>query len=166
MQQNHTETALADTATNAQWQLAAKQLLVEIEFLAVFLAFQLQLAQQTLLVHTNTHGTQLETSAQYRIPDQDIAIKTWQTILSHRTPVIVVGSSAIMLLSIAQLATDSLDEYGTILLADGILTLLGSLVGIHIQQLLGMNKVNLFGQERLNLWIMLTGEILSAQMAA
>ena len=68
-----------------------------------------------------------------------------------------------MLLSIAQLATDSLDEYGTILLADGILTLLGSLVGIHIQQLLGMNKVNLFGQERLNLWIMLTGEILSAQ---
>lgn len=63
VEQHHTETALTDTTTDTQWQLVVQELLVEIEILSIFLAFQLQLAKQALLVNTNTHGTQLEASA-------------------------------------------------------------------------------------------------------
>ena len=66
-----------------------------------------------------------------------------------------------MLLTITQLTTNTLYEYCAIFLADSILSLFRSHIRIHIKQILRMNKMNLFWQERLQLWIMLTGEIFS-----
>ena len=163
VEQHHTETALTDTTTDTQWQLVVQELLVEIEFLSIFLAFQLQLAKQALLVNTDTHGTQLEASAQYRIPDQDITIQSLLAILGYGAPVVIVRSTSIMLLSIAQLSADTLDKHGTVFLADSILTLLRSFVRIHIKQILRMDKMNLLWQERLQLWIVLASQELGAE---
>jgi hypothetical protein len=55
VEQHHSETALTYTTTNAQGQLVIKQLLVEIELLAVFLVLNLQLAKQRLFIYTDTH---------------------------------------------------------------------------------------------------------------
>ena len=136
---------------------------MEIELLSIFLAFQLQLAKQALLVNTDTHRAQLEASAQHRIPDQDITIQSLLAILGYGTPVVIVRSTAIMLLSIAQLSADTLYKYGAIFLADSILALLRSLVRIHIEQILRMDKMNLLWQERLQLWIVLASQELGAE---
>ena len=65
-----------------------------------------------------------------------------------------------MLLAVRQLTADTDDKHRTICLADGVLTLLGRLVGIHLQQLFSMDKVYLLRQEGLNLRIGLAGQIL------
>ncbi len=46
VEQYHAETTLTDTATDAQRQFVVQQLLMEVECLAVFLVFNLQLTQQ------------------------------------------------------------------------------------------------------------------------
>lgn len=140
MKQYHAQTALADTATNAQRQLVVQELLMEVKLLSILLALQLKLTQQTLLVDTDTHRTELETATQNRIPDEDITIQSHLAVLSHGAPVIIVRSSAIMLLAIAQLAANALYKYSAILLADCILALLRRKVWIHIEQILRMNK--------------------------
>ena len=108
MKQYHTQTALTDTATNAQRQLVVQELLMEVKLLSILLALQLKLTQQTLLVNTDTHRTELETATQNRIPDKDITIQSHLAVLSHGAPVIIVRSSAIMFLAIAQLAANAL----------------------------------------------------------
>ena len=67
-----------------------------------------------------------------------------------------------MLFAVRQFATDTDDKHGTIFLADSILALLRCLVRIELQQVLCMDKSNLLWQERLQLRISLTGEILRA----
>ena len=62
MKQYHAQTALTDTATNAQRQLVVQELLMEVKLLSILLALQLKLTQQTLLVNTDTHRTELETT--------------------------------------------------------------------------------------------------------
>ena len=136
---------------------------MEIELLSIFLALQLQLAQQALLIHTDTHGAQLEASAQHRIPDKNITIQTHLAVLCHGAPVVIVRSTAVVLLSVAQLSADTLNEHGAIFLADGILTLLRSLVRIHIEQILCMDEMNLLRQEWLELRIVLASEELGAE---
>ncbi len=163
MKQYHAQTALTDTATNAQRQLVVQELLMEVKLLSILLALQLKLTQQTLLIDTDTHRTELETATQNRIPDEDITIQSHLAVLSHGAPVIIVRSSAIMLLAIAQLASDALYKYSAILLADFILALLRRKVWIHIEQILRMNKMNLLRQERLQLGIMLASQELGTQ---
>lgn len=60
MQEYHTETTLTNTTTNTQGQLVMEQFLVEIQCLTLLLTLQLQLAEQRLLVDTDTHGRKLE----------------------------------------------------------------------------------------------------------
>ena len=55
VQQHHTQTALSDTTSDREGQLVVQQLLMEIELFALFLTLYLQLTQQTLLIHTDTH---------------------------------------------------------------------------------------------------------------
>ena len=64
-----------------------------------------------------------------------------------------------MLLPVRELAANTNHEHGTVSLADSILTLLGRLVGIHLQQLLSMDEVYLLRQEGLDLRVGLTGQI-------
>ena len=163
MEQYHAQTALTDTATNAQRQLVVQELLMEVKLLSILLALQLKLTQQTLLVNTDTHRTELETATQNRIPDEDITIQSHLAVLSHGAPVIIVRSSAIMLLAIAQLAANALYKYSAILLADCILALLRRKVWIHIEQILRMNEMNILRQERLQLRIMLASQELGTQ---
>ncbi len=162
LQHHHAQSALANTATNAQWQLVVQQLLVEIELLSILLTLNLQLSQQALLVHTNTHRAKLKGATKHRIPNQDIAIQSTLAILGNRVPIIIVGSSAVVLLAIRQLSANTLQEHGTILLADSILALLRTKVGIHLQQILSMNKMDASRQERLQHRECLARQILRA----
>ena len=68
-----------------------------------------------------------------------------------------------MRLAIGKLAAYTYNEYGTILLGNGMLALLGSEVGVHLHQLLGVDEVNLLGQRRLQLGVHLIYHILGAQ---
>ena len=68
-----------------------------------------------------------------------------------------------MFLTVTELASYAHDEHGAVLTADGILTLLGSLVGIETTELLGMDEEHLAGQERLQLGICLADKILRAE---
>ena len=68
-----------------------------------------------------------------------------------------------MLLTVAQLASYTLNKHGPVFLANGIFTLFGSLVGIHLQQVFTMNERYLFGQKRLDFRISFASEILRAQ---
>ena len=65
-----------------------------------------------------------------------IAVKTSVTITSFCNPVVVVWSTSVVLLTIGQLASNADDKYSSIFLADGILTLLGCEVRIHLEELL------------------------------
>ena len=67
-----------------------------------------------------------------------------------------------MLLAVSQFATDANHEDGTVFLTDGILALLRRLVGIHLQQLLCVDEVNLLGQEGLDLRITLAYQVFCA----
>ena len=64
-----------------------------------------------------------------------------------------------MLLAIRQASADANHEHSTHLLADGILALLRREGGVALQQLLGMNEVNLLGQERLQLRVGLAHQV-------
>ena len=118
VEHDHAQSALSDTATNAQRQFAFEKLAMEIELLALFFAFYLQLAQQRFLVHTDTHGTDLERAAKYRIPDEDVAVEACLAVFCHRRPVVVVGSAAVVLLSVGELSADTFHKHGTILLTE------------------------------------------------
>src|SRR5574344_429227 len=132
---------------------------MEVELFALLFAFQFQLAQQTLLIHADTHGTQFERAVQYRIPYQDITVQTSLAVFSYRAPVIIVRGATVMLFTIAQFASDADYEHSAVFLADSILTLFRRLIRIHLQQVLTVDESNLLRQERFNLWISLTGKI-------
>ena len=136
---------------------------MEIKLLSIFLTLNLQLTKQTLLIYTDTHGTELEAATQNRIPDQNITIQSCLPVFSNSTPIIIVRSSAIMLLAIAQLAANTLNKYSAVFLTDSILALLWSHIRIHIQQILCMNEMNLSWQEWLDFRIMLASEIFRAE---
>ena len=68
-----------------------------------------------------------------------------------------------MLLTVTQFAAYAHDEHGSVLAAYGILTLLGSLVGIETAQLLRVDKEYLAGQERLQLRIGLINQVLCTE---
>ena len=136
---------------------------MEIELPTVFFARQLQLTQQTFLVHTDSHGRQFHRTAQYRIPNQDVTIQSHEAIRVRCRPIIIVWSTTVMRLTIRQLSADTDNKDGSIGLGNQILTLLYGLVRIHTQQLLGMDEVNLLGQERLQLTVAFTNEELRTQ---
>ena len=55
VKQHHAQTTMTNTSSNAQGQAVVEQLLVEIELLTLLLTLNLELAQQTLFVNTDTH---------------------------------------------------------------------------------------------------------------
>ena len=75
VEEHHAKTALSDTTAYGERQTVVEQLLVEEELFALFLALNLQLTQQTLLVDTDTHRREFERTAQDGIPDEDVAIE-------------------------------------------------------------------------------------------
>ena len=56
LEEYQTQTTLTDTAAHTEGQFAIKKFLVEIQLGTILLTGDLQLAGQTLLIHTNTHG--------------------------------------------------------------------------------------------------------------
>lgn len=157
------QAALAYATANAERQLSVEQLLMEEQLLAFFLSFKFKLAEQALLVYADTHGTKLEAVSKHRIPYKDVAIESCLAVLGNRRPVVIVRSTAIMFLSVAELSADTLNKYGTILPTDSILTFLRSLVGIHVEEVLAVNEMYVLWKERLKLREALASEELRAQ---
>ena len=139
---------------------------MEEEALAVFLALQGQLALQSLGIYADTHAAEFDAPAQGGIPHQQVTIESQESFLVGGAPVIIVGCTQVVLLAVGQLAADAHDEHSPILLTDEVFALLGSLVGIHAQQLLAVDEMYLLGQEVLQLGISLTDVELGAQDGA
>ena len=91
---------------------------------------------------------------------QDVAVQASQPVLGHCRPVVVVGSATVVLLAVRQPSTDANHEHRSPLLADGILTFLRRQSRVALQQFLGMDKVNLLRQKRLQLLVRLAHQIL------
>ena len=56
VEQDKAEAALTNSSTDGEREFSAEQLLVEEEVLAFHLSGELQLAHETLLIHTDAHG--------------------------------------------------------------------------------------------------------------
>ena len=162
VQQNHAQAALTNTAAHRKGQLVVEQSAVEVERCAVFLALKLKLALQCLAVYADAHRRQLERALQHRIPYKDVAVKSGLAILGNSRPVVVVGGASVVLLAVGKLAADANDEHSSILLADGVLALLGAEVWIHGQQILAVYKVDILGQEWSNLLVGLAHQVFCA----
>ena len=111
---------------------------------------QTQLAQQGLPIDTNTHRREFDRPIQHMIPHQQVAIESHLSILGHRTPVVIVRCTAVVSFAIAQRTTDTDDKDGTIGACDGILPLFRCQVGILLQQVIGMDEMDLCRQCRTN----------------
>lgn len=166
VEEHHAETALSNTAADREWQFAFEEALVEVKRGAIFLASELELAEKSLRIDTDAHRRELHGTVENRIPNEQIAIETEETILILGCPVIVVRSAEIMLLAIAKLATNAHDEHGAMLLADGILALLRSHVRVHLTQLLRVDEENVLREERLDGRVRLADIELSAENGA
>lgn len=101
LEKHHAETALTDAAADGEWQLAVEQTLMEVELLAFFLALLLKLAQQSLTVNADAHGRKLEGALKDRIPDEDVAVETRTSVLSHGGLVVIVRGASVMLLAVS-----------------------------------------------------------------
>ena len=55
VEQDHAETALANTSAYGERERAFEESLVEIELYAIFLACKLELSQECFLIDTDTH---------------------------------------------------------------------------------------------------------------
>ena len=130
MQKYHAESALTDATTDGEGQRVAKQALVEVEFLTLFFSLQGELTEQGFLVNTNAHRTEFDTSVQRRIPNKQVAVQPEEAALVGCAPVVVVRSSVVVHLPVRELAAYTYNKYGSISLADEVLALLRSLVGI------------------------------------
>ena len=127
---------------------------MEVQFLAVFLSAESQLTQQGFLIHTDAHGRKLYRAVQYVVPNQQVAVQARESgVRVDGTVVIVVRGTVIVLLTVAQFASDTDDEYGTIFLGDGMLPFLRSKVRILLHQFFRMDKVDVVREERLDLRI-------------
>ena len=104
--------------------------------------------------------------SQQRVPYQQVAVQTLEAVLVLRAPVVVVGSSQVVLLAVSQFATDAHDEDCSVLLADEVLALLRRAVGVHAAQFLAVDEEDVLGQEGLQLRIRLADVELGAQDSA
>ena len=120
----HAQPRLPDAATDGQRELAVQQTAVEKQFLAVFGARESQLPQERILVDPDAHGGKLESRFENGIVDEDVAIKSFETSLVGRRPVVVVGSAAVVSLAVFERGADADDEHGAVFLAHRVLTLL------------------------------------------
>ena len=68
-----------------------------------------------------------------------------------------------MFLSVAQFSANANHKHGSVFFADGVFTLLRSLVGIHLEEFLTVYERDFLWQERLELWIGLACEIFGTQ---
>ena len=139
---------------------------MEIQAPAVFLSLQGQLTLKCLLVHSHAHTAEFYASAQDGIPYEQVTIEPLESILVGCTPVIIVGSTQVMFLAIREVASYTHHEHSTIFAADKVLALLGCLVGIHAQEFLAMDEMNLLGQEMLQLRVGLTNKKLGTKDGA
>ena len=91
VKQHHAQTALPDTTPNTEGQLAGQQLPVEIQSGTRLLTLNGKLPDKRITVDTYAHRRQLERTAQHRIPDKYVTVKSHTPVLGHGRPVVIVG---------------------------------------------------------------------------
>ena len=140
---------------------------MEVEALALLLAACGELTLQCLAVYADSHRRELDRTLQDGVPDQQVAIQAGQSRrVRYGRVVVVVGGAVVVLLAVRQLRADADDKHRTILLADGILALLGRERGVALQELLRVDERDLLGQEGFDLRVGLADVIFGAQNSA
>ncbi len=76
LQQQHSQTRLADTAADGLRHFTAQQRLMPLQLQAIFVTGQRQLMLQRVGIYTDPHGGKLKRIFQYRVPHQNIAVQT------------------------------------------------------------------------------------------
>ena len=115
------------------------------------LSLKSELTLQSLLVHTDTHAGHLKRAFKHRIPQKQVTVETFISILIESRPVIIVGSSSVMRLPIRKFSTDSDDKHRLMFLDDCILPFLRTHLRILLQKILRMNEENILRKHRFDL---------------
>ncbi len=162
VEKHHAEAALPHSATDGQWEFAIEEFLMEIESGSFLLALYLQLTGERLGIDSDSHRGYLEAVAKYRVPEENVAVESHVSVFVRGRPVVVVGGTEVVRLSVAEVASDTDDEDGSIGSADGILALLWSEVGVHLEEFFGVDEMDVIGKEWLNLRIAFAYEVFGA----
>ena len=105
---------------------------MEIKFQSSLFLFFLQLLEQHLLVDADSHGRQFDGTFQHVIPQQEVAVESRQSVQTGCRVVVIDRSPSVVLLAVTQLAADTDDEYGSVLLANGMFAVFGCEGGIEL----------------------------------
>ena len=115
-QEQHTETALSDTSADTVGKFPIQQGFVEGERPALIMAGDGQLTVKALRADPDSHAADLIAAAEGVIPEQDIPVQI---------PVIIVGSPAVMGLSVGEGSADLHEEGRAVLFDKSVLPFLG-----------------------------------------
>lgn len=129
--QYHGQSGLTDTSADGERQLAVQEHTMIGVSPSIVAAGYGQLAVKRFGINADAHGAYLEGTAEKIVPQQDIAVEA---------PVIIVGASAIVLITGSEGTPYSNYENSFIFLGYGVFALFGAELGIHILQLLSGNE--------------------------
>ena len=159
MQQNHAKTALTNATANTQRELTIKKALMEIKFLAFFLARQFELTVQCFRIDAYTHRTKFHSTPKHWVPNHYITVEAKEPVTVRSCPVIIVRSTEVMRLAIAEFTTYAHDEDRSVSTANLVFAFFRSEVWIEPKQFLGMDEMNLLWEKSLNLREVLTNQV-------
>ena len=149
-QEKHQGAGLADAAADGEREHVVDDSLVVGEFEMVEQVGHLELLAQSFGVDADAHGTQLVAALGDVVPDQNVAVETVGIavglIASVGNPVVVVGGAHFMRVAVFEWPADTDDEDGRVFLENHSFPAFARQVGIHGEQLFGVQERKLFWQ--------------------
>ena len=136
-EKEHAEPRLTYAAAYRERELVFHESFVEREGKPLGLSFQLELSDERFFVHAYAHGRDLESPVQHGVIQHDVAVER---------PVVVVGSSAVVLFAAFQSAAYLHKEHRAAFSDERGLSFGRGQVGIHILELLGGHESDLVGE--------------------
>ena len=144
-EKQHEGAGLADSSADGERDFVFQDGLVIGELHEVELPRHGQLLFEGFGGDTNAHGGQFVAAVGDVVPDEDVAVESVGIfagfVAGVGNPVVVIGGAHLVRVSIAQGPADADDEDGGIFLEDGGFALLAGKVGIHVEEFLGVEEL-------------------------
>ena len=138
-QQQHAQAGLPDAAAHRQRKLTLQQHLMERQISAVVASRKRQLAVERFRADADAHGGDLQRTVENRVVKENVTV---------HVPIVIVRRTPVVRLAGAEFSADTLNKDGSMLLGEGIFSLLGCQIGIEILQLLRGDEGHMAVQKR------------------
>ena len=121
---------------------------MECQVKALLAAACLELGNEAFFAHAYAHRRQLERYLKHAVPKDEVAIEPTESVFVLRNPIVVVGGTAVVRFAVTHRVAYAYDEHSAIFLGYIGFAFFCGAIGIHLQQLLAVNKHEFFGQAR------------------